>query len=79
MPRSVRSILALFLFSTLSAPAYAADIVTGTVVAYLAVRDPSQPWRQRHPNLGHLSDRLEQRESFRTTRPVPQVISDKVV
>ncbi|MFO1024249.1 MAG: glutathione S-transferase N-terminal domain-containing protein [Acetobacteraceae bacterium] len=56
-----------------------ADIVTGTVTAYLAVRDPSQPWRERHPNLGHLSDRLEQRESFRTSRPVPQVISDKVV
>ena len=56
-----------------------ADIVTGTVVAYLAVRDPRQPWRERHPNLGRLSDRLEQRESFRTTRPVPQVISDKVV
>jgi glutathione S-transferase len=56
-----------------------ADIVTGTVLGYLTVRFAELPWRARHPNLADLSVRLERRESFRNTMPVPQTISDKVV
>jgi glutathione S-transferase len=56
-----------------------ADIVIGTVLGYLSVRFAELPWRQRHPNLAALSDRLEQRESFRNSVPYPQTISDKVV
>jgi glutathione S-transferase len=56
-----------------------ADIVTGTVLGYLSVRFAELPWRQRHPNLAALSDRLEQRPSFKGSVPYPQVISDKVV
>lgn len=56
-----------------------ADIATGTVVRYLSVRWPEYPWRTRHPNLAALSDRLEQRRSFRDSVPVPQTITDKVV
>ncbi|MFL5289364.1 MAG: glutathione S-transferase C-terminal domain-containing protein [Rhodopila sp.] len=56
-----------------------ADIATGTVLGYLSVRFPELPWRSQHPNLAAFSDRIEQRESFHATRPVPQVISDKVV
>ncbi len=56
-----------------------ADIATGTLVRYLDVRFPTLPWRERHPNLAALSDRLEQRPSFATTTPVAQVISDRVV
>jgi glutathione S-transferase len=56
-----------------------ADIVTGTVLGYLSVRFAELPWRERHPNLAALSDRLEQRESFRNSVPYPQTISDKVV
>jgi len=56
-----------------------ADIAAGTVLRYLEVRFPEQPWRRDHPNLAALSDRLEQRPSFAATVPVPQVISDKVV
>jgi glutathione S-transferase len=56
-----------------------ADIVTGTVLGYLSVRFAELPWRDRHPNLAVLSDRLEQRPSFRNSVPYPQTISDKVV
>ena len=56
-----------------------ADIATGTVLRYLDVRFPEQPWRQLYPNLVALSARLEARPSFAATVPVPQTISDKVV
>lgn len=56
-----------------------ADIVAGTVVGYLSVRWPDYPWRRRHPNLAALSDRLEQRASFRESVPYPQTISDKII
>ena len=56
-----------------------ADIVTGTAVGYLSVRWPEYPWRRTHPNLAALSDRLEQRESFKASVPYQQTISDRVV
>ena len=56
-----------------------ADIAAGTVVGYLAVRWPEHPWRERHRNLAALSDRLEQRASFRASVPYAQTITDKVV
>ena len=55
------------------------DIAAGTVVGYLAVRFPELPWRERHPNLAALSDRLEARPSFRNSVPYAQTISDRVV
>lgn len=55
------------------------DIASATVVGYLAVRYPDLDWRSAFPNLAAYSDRMEQRPSFRATRPVPQKISDKVV
>ena len=56
-----------------------ADIVTGTMLGYLSVRFAGLPWRLRHPNLAMLSDRLEQRPSFRDSVPYPQIIGDTVV
>lgn len=56
-----------------------ADIALGTLTKYLSVRWPEYPWRERHPNLGAYSDRMEQRPSFRDTVPVPQVFQDKIV
>ncbi len=56
-----------------------ADIAAGTVCRYLDVRFPDYPWRTDHPHLAAYSDRMEQRDSFRGSVPVPQVISDKVV
>ena len=56
-----------------------ADIAAATVVGYLAVRFPSLDWRRTHPNLAAYSDRIEQRPSLASSRPVPQMITDKVV
>ena len=55
-----------------------ADIATGTLLRYLDVRWPANPWRAQYPKLSALSDRLEQRPSFASTQPVPQVIRDRV-
>lgn len=55
-----------------------ADIAVGSCLGWLNVRMPELPWRERHPNLGRLADRLEQRASFRGSVPYPQTIRDKV-
>lgn len=52
-----------------------ADIAAGCMAAYLDLRLPEFPWRERHPNLAAFSDRLERRPSFQATRPEPQVIT----
>ena len=55
------------------------DIAVGTAVAYLSVRFQELPWRTLYPELALLSDRLEQRPSFRDSVPYAQSITDKVV
>jgi len=55
------------------------DIALGTAVGYLGVRYPQLDWKTLYPNLAAHSAKLEQRESFRTSVPVPQTIRDKVV
>jgi glutathione S-transferase len=55
------------------------DIAAVTVVAYMSVRWPQMNWREQYPNLAAYSDRMEQRPSFQRSRPVPQMISDKIV
>ncbi|TXN08021.1 glutathione S-transferase [Methylobacterium sp. WL103] len=55
------------------------DIAAGTVVGYLAVRFQELPWRDTHPNLAVLSDRLEKRPSFQASVPFAQTITDRVV
>jgi glutathione S-transferase len=56
-----------------------ADIAVGSLLGWLNVRFADLPWRQRHPNLAALQDRLEQRPSFANSVPYAQTISDKVV
>lgn len=56
-----------------------ADICAGTVLRYLAVRAAGLDWWTPHPALGRLSDRLEERPSFRATVPVPQGFLDRIV
>jgi glutathione S-transferase len=56
-----------------------ADIAAGTVLGYMKVRYPTQDWQEDYPNLKQYSDRLEERESFKETKPYPQKISDKIV
>lgn len=55
------------------------DIAVGTLAGYLSVRFPEFGWRDAYPDLAALSERLETRESFRNSVPVPQMISDAVV
>ena len=55
------------------------DIAAGTVVGYMTVRFPELPWRTQYPDLAALSDRLEQRPSFKNSVPHAQKITDKIV
>ena len=41
-----------------------ADIAVGSMLGWLNVRFPELPWRERHPSLAALQDRLEARTSF---------------
>lgn len=47
-----------------------ADIATGCALGWLAFRFPQLTWREDHPNLARLADKLAQRPSFRDTMPV---------
>ena len=55
------------------------DIAAGTLVGYMTVRFPEFSWRTQYPNLATLSDRLEQRPSFKNSVPCAQKITDKIV
>jgi glutathione S-transferase len=55
------------------------DIAVGTVLGYLTVRFAEFEWRSLYPPLAAFRDRLEERPSFATSRPVPQTIKDAVV
>jgi glutathione S-transferase len=46
-----------------------ADIATGCALGYLDLRFPQIDWRDTHPNLGKLYDKLSQRQSFIDTAP----------
>ena len=47
-----------------------ADIAVGCALDYLDFRFPELNWRDAHPNLVKLQDKLLQRASFTDTRPV---------
>jgi glutathione S-transferase len=46
-----------------------ADIAVGVAVSYLDFRFPNIHWRQAHPNLAALSERLALRPSFKDSLP----------
>ncbi len=46
-----------------------ADIAVGCALGYLDFRNPEIDWRDRHPNLGKLFEKLAQRPSFLDTAP----------
>ncbi|MBS1190113.1 MAG: Glutathione S-transferase, N-terminal:Glutathione S-transferase, C-terminal [Rhodocyclaceae bacterium] len=46
-----------------------ADIAVGAALGYLAFRFPDIDWRETHPNLARLYDKLMQRPSFADTVP----------
>ncbi|MFA5242949.1 MAG: glutathione S-transferase [Sulfuricella sp.] len=47
-----------------------ADIAVGCTLGYLDFRFPHIQWREAHPNLAKLADKLAQRTSFAETVPV---------
>ena len=55
-----------------------ADIAVGSLLRWLDIRAEDNPWRKLYPNLAALSDRLEQRPSFRDSVPFAQTFRDKV-
>ena len=46
-----------------------ADVAVGCALGWLAFRFPDIPWREDHPNLARLFDKLSERPSFRETMP----------
>ena len=46
-----------------------ADIAVGCALSYLDFRFPKLDWRNRHPNLVKMLERLETRPSFASTAP----------
>ena len=46
-----------------------ADIATGCALDYLLFRFPQLDWRNDHPNLAKLQEKLAQRQSFIDTAP----------
>jgi len=47
-----------------------ADIATGCALSYLAFRFPEITWRDTHPNLARLADKLFARPSFVDSAPI---------
>ena len=56
-----------------------ADVSVGSLLRWLEIRAQDIPWRREYPNLAALSDRLEERASFRDSVPFAQTFLDKVV
>jgi glutathione S-transferase len=47
-----------------------ADVASGCTLGYLNLRFPEIDWRDAHPNLARLADKLAARASFMETMPV---------
>ncbi len=47
-----------------------ADVAVGCALGWIAFRFPEIGWRDDHPNLSRLFDKLSDRQSFRDTIPV---------
>lgn len=56
-----------------------ADIAAGSVLGFMKLRMKDYDWENDHPNLQKYFEKLDQRESFATTRPRPQTYKDKIV
>ena len=46
-----------------------ADVATGCALGFLDFRFPDIKWREAHPNLAKLADRLNELEPFKDTAP----------
>ncbi|MGH6639232.1 MAG: glutathione S-transferase C-terminal domain-containing protein, partial [Polaromonas sp.] len=45
------------------------DVAVGCALGYLDLRFPQINWRESHPNLARLQEKLLQRLSFAETQP----------
>ena len=46
-----------------------ADVAVGCALGWISFRFPEIDWRDTHPNLGKLCDKLSERQSFKDTVP----------
>ena len=46
-----------------------ADVAVGCALGWISFRFPEIDWRDTHPNLGKLFDKLSERQSFKDTQP----------
>jgi len=56
-----------------------ADLAIGSVAGWINIRFKEYGLKEKFPGLGRYCDMLEERESFKSTTPSPQTISDKIV
>lgn len=55
------------------------DIAIVTVLGFLSVRFKEVDWRKEFPKMAKYAEHLEERQSFKDTKPYPQTIKDKIV
>ncbi|KAF4552933.1 Hypothetical protein D9617_8g049460 [Elsinoe fawcettii] len=56
-----------------------ADIAAGSLLGFMNVRWPDHSWKKDHPKLVQYWEKLEKRESFKTTTPKAQTFRDQIV
>lgn len=56
-----------------------ADIAAGSFLGWFALRWADHPSHGKYPQLKQYRDGLEELESFKSTRPSPQTMKDKIV
>jgi glutathione S-transferase len=47
-----------------------ADVAMGCTLGWISFRFPEIDWRDEHPNLARLFDKLSERPSFKDTVPI---------
>ncbi|KAJ9656010.1 hypothetical protein H2198_005263 [Neophaeococcomyces mojaviensis] len=56
-----------------------ADISACSVLGFMKLRMKDYDWEGKYPNLKTYYEKMDQRDSFANTRPMPQTYNDKVV
>ena len=56
-----------------------ADISAASVLGFMKLRMTDYDWETKYPNLKKYCEKLEQRESFASTKPTRQTYKDKIV
>jgi glutathione S-transferase len=56
-----------------------ADLAAGAFLGWFAIRWPDHKWKTQYPELKQYHEQLEELEVFKSTRPSPQTMKDKIV